>query len=371
MAVHLRDYASLTPRRDARRHGRRLPGDWPRGPGGAGAGARGSRVRLSRMEPREGIQRPGDGVRIGGARPSVSFWRAAMTEPLNLPRVAVVSDLREERWHAMDLVAEMLLLNLRTPGARLVDAMELRPAMVRRLTRLPLVGVTATAETADRILNRVWDYPRWLRPPVRRLRSLPHRRPQLRASGAPAASGPVDRHVPRSGRVPRRASRVRGGSVVERALGRRLLAGMRSARKILCGSAATRDALVSASAIPAERIVVVPYGVHPCVRPSTGSGGGSRSRVAARSARRPSARAAARRQHDCAQAHRRAAARRRGVAREGSARSADPGRRPVHDQPAAACRPAWPGRPRDGAALRRSARAGGRLSTRGAVAADL
>ena len=76
----------------------------------------------------------------------------------------MVSDLREERWHAMDLVAEMLLLDLRAPDARLVDAMELRPAMVRRLTRLPLVGTTATADTADRILNRVWDYPRWLRP---------------------------------------------------------------------------------------------------------------------------------------------------------------------------------------------------------------
>ena len=42
---------------------------------------------------------------------------------------------------------------------------------------------------------------------------------------------------------------------------------MRAARKILCGSAATRDALVSAAAIPAERIVVVPYGVHPAYSP--------------------------------------------------------------------------------------------------------
>ena len=32
---------------------------------------------------------------------------------MKLPRVAIVSDLREERWHSMDLVAEMLLLNLK------------------------------------------------------------------------------------------------------------------------------------------------------------------------------------------------------------------------------------------------------------------
>ena len=80
---------------------------------------------------------------------------------MSLPRVAIVSDLREERWHSMDLVAEMLLLNLKAPDLRVVDPTELRPAMVRRVTRLPL-GPVGLAETADRIINRVWDYPRWL-----------------------------------------------------------------------------------------------------------------------------------------------------------------------------------------------------------------
>ena len=188
------------------------------------------------------------------------------SEPLNLPRVAVVSDLREERWHAMDLVAEMLLLNLQTPEARLVDAMELRPAMVRRLTRLPLVGVTATAETADRILNRVWDYPRWLRPRAGDFdlfHIIDHSYAHLARSCQRAGRSSRATIWTRSAAC----SRVRTGSIVERALGRRLLAGMRAARKILCVSAATRDALVSAAAIPAERIVVVPNGVHPSYGP--------------------------------------------------------------------------------------------------------
>jgi len=56
---------------------------------------------------------------------------------VKLPRVAIVSDLREERWHSMDLVAEMLLLNLKAPDLRVVDPTELRPVMVRRFSRLP------------------------------------------------------------------------------------------------------------------------------------------------------------------------------------------------------------------------------------------
>ncbi len=177
--------------------------------------------------------------------------------------MAVVSDLREERWLAMDLVAEMLLLNLATPEPRLVDTSELRPAMVRRLTRLPLVGDTATADTADRILNRVWDYPRWLRPltgDFDLFHIIDHSYAHL-ARRLPAGRSIITCHdldafrgvLPGSGTA----------SIVERALGRRLLAGMRAARKILCVSAATRDGLLSTAAIPAERIVVVPNAVHP------------------------------------------------------------------------------------------------------------
>jgi hypothetical protein len=41
-----------------------------------------------------------------------------------------------------------------------VDAVQVRPSMVRRFTRLPLAGRLHAADTADRIVNRLWDYPR-------------------------------------------------------------------------------------------------------------------------------------------------------------------------------------------------------------------
>ena len=80
-----------------------------------------------------------------------------------LPRVALVSDLREEQWHSMDLVSELLLLGFRDPELRAVDATELCPRLVRRATRLPWAGHIRRVATADRLVNRFWDYPRWLR----------------------------------------------------------------------------------------------------------------------------------------------------------------------------------------------------------------
>src|SRR3954467_9310521 len=84
----------------------------------------------------------------------------AQTPAVRLPRVAVIADFQEEQWHSMDVVAEMLMLHLRAQQAGRIDATELRPQMTRRLTRLPLVRKTAIANTGDRILNRLWDYPR-------------------------------------------------------------------------------------------------------------------------------------------------------------------------------------------------------------------
>src|SRR5262249_45198589 len=53
------------------------------------------------------------------------------------------------------------------------------------------------------------------------------------------------------------------GSLIERALGRQLLKGMRAARKIVCGSAATRNELLATKVVHPERVTVVPHAVHP------------------------------------------------------------------------------------------------------------
>ena len=79
-------------------------------------------------------------------------------------RVGVVCDLREEGWHSMDLVADMLLDTLPSVSGGCIAATRLRPPMIRRWTRLPVVGGGSRAHLGDRLTGRLWDYPRWLRP---------------------------------------------------------------------------------------------------------------------------------------------------------------------------------------------------------------
>lgn len=179
------------------------------------------------------------------------------------PRIAIVSDLREERWYSMDLIAEMLLLNLDAPDRRVVEPTELRPSMVRRFTRVPLVGSARAAGTADRIVNRVWDYPRWLasrREEFDLFHVVDHSYAHL-VTSLPLGRSVVTCHdldafqgvLPGS----------RGGTVVGRALGRGALEGLRAAARIVCVSQASCDELLSHGVVTASRVTVIPNGVHP------------------------------------------------------------------------------------------------------------
>lgn len=180
---------------------------------------------------------------------------------MSLPRVAIVSDLREERWHSMDLVAEMLLLNLKAPDLRAVDPTELRPAMIRRFTRLPFGGMLA--ETADRITNRVWDYPRWLQSRCEEfdlfhvvdhsyanlVQVLPANRTIVTCHDLDAFQGVLPG--------------THGGTLVSRTLAHRLLDGLRAAARIVCVSQAGCDQLLAHDIVSPSRVTVIPNGVHP------------------------------------------------------------------------------------------------------------
>src|ERR1700732_4622760 len=98
--------------------------------------------------------KPGNEV---GARQSVPWPGDA--NPL---KVGVICDLVEEKWPSMDLVAEMMMRHLSSDHAEAIAATQLRPAMRRRFERMPWMGGHRLAHNADRLLNRFFDYPRWL-----------------------------------------------------------------------------------------------------------------------------------------------------------------------------------------------------------------
>jgi glycosyltransferase involved in cell wall biosynthesis len=82
-------------------------------------------------------------------------------QPLG-PCLAVVCDLLEENWPSMDLVAAKLIEGINA-GRSSLRAEPLRPQFHRRFTRIPQTADQRALFNADRLLNRMRDYPRYLR----------------------------------------------------------------------------------------------------------------------------------------------------------------------------------------------------------------
>src|SRR6185312_6912846 len=82
-------------------------------------------------------------------------------ETATFRRVAIISDCEEERWRSMDLVSEMLVSQL--GDSSLIRALRICPKFCGRATRLPIVRTQNSFGMIDRLLNRYWDYPLWLK----------------------------------------------------------------------------------------------------------------------------------------------------------------------------------------------------------------
>jgi glycosyltransferase involved in cell wall biosynthesis len=182
-------------------------------------------------------------------------------------RVAIVCDLREERWSSMDLVADMLLDVLRSQYAHLTSPHEVRPSLVRRFSGSG--SDCGSRFNADRLLTRMWDYPRHLRNTVATQCALfhivDHSYSQL-VHALPARRTIVTCHdvdTFRSVLDPAREPR----SLMFKAMTRRILSGFRSAARVTCDSRATRDDVLRFGLLPSEKLIVVPNGVHPSCSP--------------------------------------------------------------------------------------------------------
>jgi glycosyltransferase involved in cell wall biosynthesis len=173
-------------------------------------------------------------------------------------RVAVIADLLEEGWPSMDLVAEMLMTELGTDSA-------VRPALLRMpLTRrLSWPDRNGRLLTMDRIVNRYWDYARWLRanPPAADVHHIVDHSYAHLASHLPAGRVVVTCHDTDAFRTvltPERRESSLPGPLV-----RRTLRGIRRAAVVACVSRATRDEMARHALVDEARLVVVRNGVHP------------------------------------------------------------------------------------------------------------
>jgi glycosyltransferase involved in cell wall biosynthesis len=162
----------------------------------------------------------------------------------------------------MDLFAEMLFQHLEREHARIMTASFIRPPMRRRLTRLSATTCRSTFN-ADRLLNRLWDYPRRLRK-LRDCFELFHVTDHSYAHllrGLPPARAIVTCHDLDAFR-PLLQTDAGPPSRLHRALASRTLEGLQMAARVVCVSEATRQELLAHKLYSDERVVVIPNGVH-------------------------------------------------------------------------------------------------------------
>lgn len=182
-------------------------------------------------------------------------------------RVGIVCDLEEEGWHSMDLVADMLLDALPSVSGGQIVATRLRPPMVRRWTRLPVIGSSNRAHLGDRLTGRLWDYPRWLAP-RRRDFDIFHIVDHSYAHLVRAL--PADRTIVTCNDTDAfEAARSRSASRLDpsRLLAAHVLDGISRAFHVACISEATRQDLISTGRVDPSRTSVVYLGAHPSCTP--------------------------------------------------------------------------------------------------------
>jgi glycosyltransferase involved in cell wall biosynthesis len=82
-------------------------------------------------------------------------------------RLAIICDYSEENWHSMDLCAQMLVKHLQAEHTASIQVTEILPKFNSRCQQIPWIGKKHFAYNSDRLLNRFWDYPQYLKPRVK------------------------------------------------------------------------------------------------------------------------------------------------------------------------------------------------------------
>ncbi len=168
----------------------------------------------------------------------------------------------------MDLVGHMLLENLQENHTSVIQPLRLCPHMVRRFSGPRALAKRRAALNADRLLNRFWDYPRWLRKRIAGFdlfHLVDHSYAQL-VHQLPAERTVVTCHDLDTFECVLEAQKHHRSKRFQ-AMTRYILSGFCKAARIVCVSAITRDRLIAYGLLPPERLRVIPNGVHPSCSP--------------------------------------------------------------------------------------------------------
>ena len=181
-----------------------------------------------------------------------------------LPRLGLVCDYLEEGWPSMDLFGDMLAGSFRADHAGEIAVEQLRPPLHARFSRLPMADGSPILWNVDRLLNRLYDYPGWLRNRAVNFdlfHIVDHSYAQL-ALELPAARTITTCHDLDTFRCllePELEHRPRWF----RAMTRRILRGLSRSTHVISPSVFTKTQLLQYGLFPDERVTVIPPGADP------------------------------------------------------------------------------------------------------------
>lgn len=179
-------------------------------------------------------------------------------------RLALVSDMLEERWFSMDLVTDMLFDQLSTSYQGICSVCQIRPALKRFSSATRFTANSSGAWMFDRLLNRHVSYPRLLRPKIREFdlfHVIDHSYANL-VNQLPAERTVVTCHDLDAFQTilePRPGTRA---NILRFVMGQ-ALKGMQKAAHTIFDTHVVRNTAVHQGLVTAARSSVVPIGVHP------------------------------------------------------------------------------------------------------------
>lgn len=177
-------------------------------------------------------------------------------------RLAIIRDYPEEDWPSMDLCADMLTKYLQKEHNTIFDVQSICPPFSWRLKRLPKLGEKGFAYNTDRLLNRFWDYPQYLKKKVNEFDLFhvsDHSYAQLVHVLPPEKTGVFCHDIDafRSLLEPT----IEPRPAWYRAMSRRILTGLQKAAVVFYSTTPIKNQIEHYNLLDSSRLVHTPYGI--------------------------------------------------------------------------------------------------------------
>jgi len=182
----------------------------------------------------------------------------------NKLRLAIICDYSEETWHSMDLCAQMLLNHLQSENTAFIQTIQISPPFNHRCQKIPALGKKQFAYNADRLLNRFWDYPHYLKQRVTDFdfyHIADHSYAHLAHVLPPERTGVYCHDIDAFRSLVEPAKEPRPGWY--QAMSRRILHGLQSCSLVFYSTAEVRKQIEHYQLVEPSRLVHAPLGIAP------------------------------------------------------------------------------------------------------------